>query len=85
METFLTVCSIGQYSNCVTSVLGRAREGGLVWRGCSAGCDAEDGATGALTDGNANPGDKVPNYQIYKLRLRKNLFTAPLVAPGYNQ
>lgn len=38
---------------------GGAREGGLVWRGCTAECDAEDGAAGTLTDGNANPGDKV--------------------------
>ena len=38
---------------------GSAREGGLVWRGCAADCDTEDGAAGALADGNANPGDKV--------------------------
>ncbi|XP_045760979.1 b(0,+)-type amino acid transporter 1-like isoform X3 [Maniola jurtina] len=38
---------------------GGAREGGLVWRGCAANCDAEDGAAGTLSDGNANPGDKV--------------------------
>lgn len=41
------------------SVAGGTREGGLVWRGCSAGFDAEDGAARALADGDANPGDKV--------------------------
>lgn len=44
---------------------GSAREGGLVWRGCSAECDAEDGAAGALADGNANPGDKVHQQLDY--------------------
>lgn len=46
--------------SCFFFVAGSAREGGLVWRGCSAGCDAEDGAAGALAENALNPGDKVP-------------------------
>lgn len=46
-------------NRAIVCVAGGTREGGLVWRGCSAGFDAEDGAARALADGDVNPGDKV--------------------------
>lgn len=55
-----TMLHLWTFSNRNVFVAGSTREGGLVWRGCSASCDAEDGAAaGALGDGNANPADKV--------------------------
>ncbi|KAF9795219.1 hypothetical protein SFRURICE_004591 [Spodoptera frugiperda] len=66
---------------------GSAREGGLVWRGCSAECDAEDGAAGALTDGNANPGDKLegsdaaPDDPVH-LKRRVGLFSGVALIVG---
>lgn len=59
-------------------VAGSARESGLVWRGCSAGSDAEDGAAGALTDGNANPGDKVSFWHI--MENKQNSSSIPISA-----
>ncbi|KAG6447621.1 b(0,+)-type amino acid transporter 1-like isoform X2 [Manduca sexta] len=66
---------------------GSAREGGLVWRGCSASCDAEDGTAGALTDGNANPGDKLegpgaaPDDPVH-LKRRVGLFSGVALIVG---
>ncbi|XP_013167118.1 PREDICTED: b(0,+)-type amino acid transporter 1-like isoform X2 [Papilio xuthus] len=66
---------------------GSTREGGVVWRGCSGGCDAEDGAAGALTDGNLNPGDKLegsgaaPDDPVH-LKRRVGLFSGVALIVG---
>lgn len=66
---------------------GSTREGGLVWRGCTADCDAEDGAAGTLTDGNANPGDKLEGSDAatddpVHLKRRVGLFSGVALIVG---
>ncbi|CAH2068491.1 unnamed protein product, partial [Iphiclides podalirius] len=66
---------------------GGAHEGGLVWRGCSGGCDAEDGAAGALADGNLNPGDKLEGSDAatddpVHLKRRVGLFSGVALIVG---
>ncbi|KPJ19214.1 B(0,+)-type amino acid transporter 1, partial [Papilio machaon] len=66
---------------------GSTRESGVVWRGCSGGCDAEDGAAGALADGNLNPGDKLegsgaaPDDPVH-LKRRVGLFSGVALIVG---